>query len=102
MYLKNSLYKFENNGKEKKQTQKETLFARSKLISIVKIIFKWLSDAEISHGEFTLGSNEEENYYKLEDSIRIKNNQRGDIEIDRLIEHSRCITVDEIVRQNKN
>ena len=42
-----------------------------------------------------------ENYRRLMDSIRTKNNQRGDIERDKSVEHIKRISVNEILRQNE-
>ena len=72
----------------------------SKLNSIEKIISRAPADAEISHEEFTLVSNETENYRRLKDSIRTKDSQGGDIEKDRLIDYDKLTGVDEILRQN--
>ena len=56
------------------------LLARSKLNRIEKIS-KALADGEIIYEEFTLVSNEAENYRKLKKkSIRKKNSRRGRIE----------------------
>ena len=60
---------------------KNVLLARSKLYSIEKIVPKWVPDVgEITDKAFVLVSNELENHFKLKESIRIKNSQRGDIE----------------------
>ena len=42
----------------------------------------------------SLISNKSENYRRLDNNIRAKDNQRGDIESDRLIEHDKCIGLD--------
>ena len=65
--------------------------ARSELNSIEKIISKALIDSVISHGEFAVAFNEEQNYRILKDSIRAKDDQLGDIESDRLIDHRKKI-----------
>lgn len=46
--------------------------------------------------------NEEHNYFRLKESIRAKNNQLGDIEMDRLIEQGKRTEIDEIHRQNES
>lgn len=46
--------------------------------------------------------NEEHNYFRLKESIRAKNNQLGDIEMDRLIEQGKRTETDEIHRQNES
>lgn len=60
-----------------------------------------MNNTEISHKEFTLVSNETESYLRLKDSIRTKDSQRADIEGDRLIEHGKGISVDEILRKDE-
>ena len=59
--------------------------------SIEKIISKALIDSVISHGEFAVAFKEEQNYHILKDSIRAKDDQLGDIERDRLIDHRKKI-----------
>ena len=45
--------------------------------------------------------NKEHNYFRLEESIRAKNNRLDEIERDRLIEQSKRTEIDEIHRQNE-
>ena len=59
-------------GRKRNKHRKKVLLARGKLISIAKILFKFLSDDETSHEEFTQGNSKQENYYRLGKSIRIK------------------------------
>ena len=60
--------------------------ARSTLNRIEKIISKALIDSDISHKEFTLVINEEQNYFGLKESMKAKENQLSYIEVYRLIE----------------
>lgn len=69
--------------------RKITLLARSKLNSIEKIISNTLIDSDISRDQFTPVINEEQNYFRQRESIRWKDDQSGDIERDRSIEHSK-------------
>ena len=45
--------------------------------------------------------NKEHNYFRLEESIRAKNNRLDEIERDRLIEQGKRTEIDEIHRQNE-
>lgn len=49
----------------------------------------------------SLISNKSENHHRLDDNIRAKDNQQGDIESDRLIEHDKCIRLDKTLMQNE-
>ena len=60
---------------------------RRKLNSIEKIS-KALIGSDISHEEFILLINEEENYFRLKESIMAKDDQLSDIGQGRFIEHS--------------
>ena len=62
---------------------------RSKLNSKGKIIYKALTDFDFNHKEFTLGINKEQDYLKLKEKIRAKDNQVGEVQKDRLIEHGK-------------
>lgn len=77
------------------------MLAKRKRSSIEEIITKALANVEISHNEFTVVRNEEENYRRLKDSISTKDSQRGDIERNKLIKHGMHISVDEILKQNE-
>ena len=59
-----------------------------------RLIREVLTDVDDSHKEFTLVSNETENYRKLKENIRIKNSQKSDIEKDVLIKHGKVIGID--------
>ena len=67
--------------------------------SIEKIISKALIDPDLSHEEFILVINKEQNYFRLKESIRAKDDQLSDIERDRLIEHGKRVGQNE--RLNK-
>ena len=49
----------------------------------------------------SLISNKAENYRRLNDYIRAKDNQQDDIERDRLVEHAKRIGLDETLTQNE-
>ena len=66
--------------KKRNKHVKSFLLARSKLNNIEKIVSKAVADAEITDEAFGLVSNELENHFKMKENIRIKKNQRGDIE----------------------
>ena len=59
--------------------------------SVEEIISKALTDSDISHEEFVLVTNKEQNYFRLKESIGAKDDQLSDIERDRLIEHGKWI-----------
>ena len=50
----------------------------SKLNSIEKM-FKALTDSDLSHDKFTLVVDDEQNYFKQKESIRVKGNHHGNI-----------------------
>ena len=81
--------------------KKISLLAKSKPNSIEEIISKALENAKTRHEEITLFRNEEENYHRFKDSIRIKDSQEGDIQRNRLLEHSKHISGNEIFKQNE-
>ena len=71
---------------KKKKHNKIVMLARSKLNSIESKISEGLINNEISHEDFITIINEERKYRELKESIRMKNNQRGDTEKINLIE----------------
>ena len=73
--------------KKTNKQRKTDLFSGNKLNRIEKSIFKALIDSDICPKEFTLGINEEQNYLRLKESFRIKDNQLGDIERHRTVEY---------------
>ena len=76
------------------------MLARSKLNSIESKISEALINNEISHEDFMLIINEEKNYRKLKESIKIIKNLRSDTEKNYLIEEGKRKGIDEIIRQN--
>ena len=76
------------------------MLARSKLNSIESKISEALINNEISHEDFMLIINEEKNYRKVKESIKIIKNLRSDTEKNYLIEEGKRKGIDEIIRQN--
>ena len=79
-----------SNGKERK-TNTEILLFWAEANWIAWKISKTLIDSDISRDKFTLVINEKQNYFRLKGSIRAKDNQLGDIEQNRLLEHGKRI-----------
>lgn len=77
------------------------LLVNSKLNSIEKIKSRALVDSDIIYDKFILAINKEQNYLRLKERIRTKGNKLGDIERDRLIEHSKRIKINEILSRTK-
>ena len=65
------------------------MLARSKLNSIDSKISEPLINNEISHEDFITVINEEKNYLKLKESIRMMKIQRSDNEKNNLIKESK-------------
>lgn len=63
----------------------------SKLNSIERIVSKLLIDSNISHAEFTLVINKEQNYFRIKESIRAKDDQLTEVEWNKLIDHGKRI-----------
>ena len=63
-----------------------------------KIISMALVDSEISHDEFTLVLNEEQNYFLLKESNRATDKQLDDIEKYAFMKHSNRIGIGKINR----
>ena len=76
------------------------MLARSKLNSIESKISEVLISNQISHEDFLTIINEDKNYRKLKESIRIMKIQRSDTEKNNLIEESKRKSTDEIIRLN--
>ena len=76
------------------------MLARSKLNSIENKISEALISNQISHEDFLTIINEDKNYRKLKECIRIMKIQRSDTEKNNLIEESKRKSTDEIIRQN--
>ena len=77
------------------------MLARSKLNSIENKVSKALINNEISHEDFMISINEEKNYLKLKESIRIMNSQRSDAEKINLIEEGKKIDINEVIKCNE-
>ena len=85
---------------KKKKHNKTVMVARTKLNNIESKISEALIDQEISHEDFTTTINEEKNYRKLKETIRMIKSQRSHTGKKNLIEESKKMGVDEIIRQN--
>ena len=77
------------------------MLARSKLNSIESKISEVSINNEISHENFMIIINEERNYRKLKESIRMMNSQRSDTEKINLIEEGKKIGIHEIIKRNE-
>ena len=77
------------------------MLARSKWISIESTTSKALIDNEISHDYFIIIMNEEENYRKMKESIRMMKSQRSDTEKNNLIEEGKRTSIDKIIKHNE-
>ena len=77
------------------------MLARSKLNSIESKISKALTNNEISHEDFMTVINEERNYRKLKESIRMINSLRSDSEKTDLIEEGKNIGIDEVIKHSE-
>ena len=77
------------------------MLARSKLNSIESKISKALTKNEISHEDFMTVINEERNYRKLKESIRMINSLRSDSEKTDLIEEGKNIGIDEVIKHSE-
>ena len=77
------------------------MLARSKLNSIESKISKALTKNEISYEDFMTVINEERNYRKLKESIRMINSLRSDSEKIDLIEEGKNIGIDEVIKHNE-
>ena len=77
------------------------MLARSKLNNIESKISEALINNEISHEDFMTIIDEEKKYRELKESIRMMNSQRGDVEKISLIDESKRIGINEVVRRNE-
>ena len=77
------------------------MLTRSKLNSIESKISKALTKNEISHEDFMTVINEERNYRKLKESIRMINSLRSDSEKTDLIEEGKNIGIDEVIKHSE-
>lgn len=82
------------------------MLARSKWNSIEALISQALRNFEISHEDLIINDlikaiiNEEENYTRLKEDIRMIKSQRNEAEKDKLIEEFSRIGINIIIRQN--
>ena len=77
------------------------MLTRSKLNSIEDKVSEALINNEISHGDFIIIINEEKNYRKLKEGIRMMNSQRSDAEKINLIEEGKKIGINEVIKRNE-
>ena len=73
----------------------------ARLNTIENKISEALINNEISHEDFMTIINEERNYCELKESIRMMNSQRSDTEKNYLIEESKKVGTDEIIKCNE-
>ena len=59
-----------------------------------------MTDNEISHEDFEIIINEEKEYLKLRENIRMMNSQRSDAEKANLIEEGKKICINEVIKRN--
>ena len=77
------------------------MLAGSKSNRIESKISEALMDNEISHEEFETIINDEKKYRELKESIRMMNSYRSDAEKASLIEESKKININEVIKRNK-
>ena len=77
------------------------MLAKSKLNNIKSKISEALINNEISLEDFMTIINEEKIYWELKESIRMINSQRADTEKINLIEESKKIGIDEVIKHNE-
>ena len=85
---------------KKKKHNNIVILARSKLNSIESIISEAFIDSEISNEEYTTIINEQENYRRLKEDIRIIRSQRSDTEKRKLTIEGKINRINKITRQN--
>ena len=77
------------------------MLAKSKLNSIESKKSETLINNEISHEGFITIINEEKKYRELNQSIRMMNSQRSDVEKIKLIEEDKKIGINEVIKRNE-
>ena len=77
------------------------MLAKSKLNNIESKISEALINNEISHEDFMTIINEEKIYRELKENIRMINSRRADTEKINLIEESKKIGIDEVIKHNE-
>ena len=85
---------------KKKKHNNIVILARSKLNSIESIISEAFKDSEINNEEYTTIINEQENYRRLNEDIRIIRSQRSDTEKRKLTIQGKINRINKITRQN--
>ena len=86
---------------KKKKHNKIIMLARSKLNSTESKISEALINNEIGHEYFMTILNKEKKYRELKESIRMMNSQRSDVEKINLIEESKKIGINEVIKSNE-
>ena len=86
---------------KKKKHNKISKLAKSKLNNIKSKISEALINNEISLEDFMTIINEEKIYWELKESIRMINSQRADTEKINLIEESKKIGIDEVIKHDE-
>ena len=86
---------------KKKKHNKIFMLARSKLNSIESKISEALINNEISHEDFMTILNKENKYQELKESIRMMNSQRSNVEKISLIEESKKIGINEVIKRSE-
>ena len=86
---------------KKKKHNKIVMLARSKLNSIESKISEALINNEIRHEDFIANINQEREYQKLKESIRMMNSQRSDTEKNNQIEDGKKAGIDEVIKRNE-
>ena len=84
-----------------KKHDKIVMLARSKLSNIESKISEALINSEINHEGFMTIINEEKIYRWLKESIRTMNSQRTDTKKINLIEESKKIDIDEVIKNGE-
>ena len=77
------------------------MLPRSKLNSIESKISEALINNEIRHEDFIANINQEREYQKLKESIRMMNSQRSDTEKNNQIEDGKKAGIDEVIKCNE-
>ena len=93
--------KLKTTRNKKKKHNKIVMLSRSKLNSIESKISEALINNEISHEDFMIILNEQTKYREQKESIRIMNSQRSDVEKNSLIEESKKIGINEVIKRNE-
>ena len=77
------------------------MLARSKLNTIESEISEALINNEISHEDFMTSINEEKKCRELNESIRLMNSRRSDVEKINLIKEGKKIGINEVIKCNE-